>query len=44
MRELNEVEIEDVAGGVVEGPDGGGCTDPRRPTEGKEGLFTQSGL
>ena len=29
MRELNETEVAEVAGGVVAGPNGEGCTDPR---------------
>ena len=33
MSELNEAELEDVAGGVIEGPNGEGCTGPRFPQE-----------
>ncbi len=33
MRELSADELNAVAGGVTQGPDGGGCTDPRRTSE-----------
>lgn len=33
MRELSASELNTVAGGVTEGPDGSGCTDPRRTTK-----------
>ena len=29
MRDLNETEVAEIAGGVVAGPNGEGCTDPR---------------
>jgi bacteriocin-like protein len=33
MHELNEAELAAVNGGVVAGPNGEGCTDPRQPEE-----------
>lgn len=34
LRALTNQEIEFVVGGVKAGPNGEGCTEPRRPTKG----------
>ena len=41
MRDLNETEVTEVVGGVVAGPDGQGCTDPRGGDD-KSQTTTQS--
>jgi hypothetical protein len=43
MRTLSADEIEIVSGGSRPGPNGEGCTEPRRPTKGgKAGAVTVS--
>ncbi|WP_162789494.1 hypothetical protein [Altererythrobacter sp. ZODW24] len=36
MKNLNPAEISIVTGGVTEGPNGEGCTEPHTGTKGKE--------
>jgi hypothetical protein len=40
---LNAAEMNLIAGGVIEGPDGQGCTDPRLPTRDTLGQTLQGG-